>query len=288
MLTKEAIQKLKQVDQIKEIDSDSTVMAIMEHLLEVNETGVIRNLTQELTQKQEKKLEKIIKRLKKDEPAEYITGLSHFYGHRFKVNQNTLIPRVETEMLVAMTMEMIYENLYGQAKNDISIADVGTGSGCIIISLAMALQEKLDFYAVDLSPQALEIARQNIEAYNLQDEIELIEGNLLKPFEEGTKFDIIVANLPYIPEKDLDSLDKSVQAYEPVEALKGGSSGLKLIEELIDQSKRHITKHGTILLEAQPKLMEGIQKSAKKTYPQAEFKTQVDSFDKKRFAVIQL
>jgi release factor glutamine methyltransferase len=284
---KEAIQKLHKEFASTLPNPDTAIMELMESLLDTNETGIIQSLNEELEDEQKKTLELIIKRMKKEEPIEYITGLSHFYGHRFKVDTSTLIPRVETEMLVAMTSEKIYEKLYAKERDDINVVDIGTGSGCIIISLAAALQGKINFFATEFNKKAMKIAKENIEAYDLKDTIKTKVGDLLEPLHEDINFDVIVANLPYIPEKDMDTLPKSVQQYEPPQALKGGKNGHEIIERLLKQAGSRLNDSGVILLEAQPKIMNKIENRAQEIYPQANIKVTKDVFDKDRFLTIQ-
>jgi release factor glutamine methyltransferase len=290
MKVKEAIHKIKDEAGFLLPNTDASIMELMEYVMQVNETGVMQKISQELTEKQEKKLNKAIKRLQDEEPLEYITGLSHFYGHRFKVNKHTLIPRVETEMLVALAMERIYENLYGREKKQIKVLDMGTGSGCILISLAKAAKGNIEFTGIDISKEALKIARENISAYGLEKQITLKESNLFEEIEikAENRFDIIVANLPYIPDGDMDNLPKSVKAYEPSNALKAGPSGVELIEKLLEISPDYLKPEGSIILEAQPSLMDQIKEISSKSLPKADYTSHKDTFDKERFAVIQL
>jgi release factor glutamine methyltransferase len=288
MKTKKAIQKLKKEITIELPNKDQSIMEIMESVMEVNETGIIREMEKELTEKQEHKLQDIIKRLNRDEPLEYITGYSHFYGHRFKVNSHTLIPRIETEILVAITMEKIYEKIYAEEKEDISVIDVGTGTGCIVISLALAAKAPIDFYCTDVNSQTLKITRKNIKAYKIDNQITVQKSDLLDSVDTDKKFDIIVANLPYIPDDKLCDLPSSVKDYEPTQALNGGSQkGLAIIENLLKQAKDRLNNNGYILLEARPEIMPELKNISDDIYSQSTFTTQPDMYKKERFAIIQ-
>lgn len=265
------------------------VMYILEYILQVNETGVLQNLDQELTEEQIDKVVNVVKRIKKDEPLEHITQISHFYGHRFHTNRHTLIPRTETEMLVSLASGEIYEKTmnYNQRFN-LNVVDVGTGTGCIVLSLAMLGKEHVQFYASDISPQALKIAKKNAEVYDMSDSIQLKEGNLLEPFDEKVKFDIIVANLPYIKKEEIEILPVSVKNYEPKLALDGGANGATLIRELLIQATDRVQSEGVILLEIQPKIADIVREFAQRFYPEAS-KIQVieDGSGANRFIKIQ-
>ncbi|MBN2100275.1 peptide chain release factor N(5)-glutamine methyltransferase [Candidatus Dojkabacteria bacterium] len=270
-------------------DGDRDIIHLMEHIAELNETGIYKYLDKELTKDQTKRLNKAISRLKKDEPIEYVTGISHFYGNRFSVNKNTLIPRVETETLVDLARSIISEKTYQpySKAEKLNIVDVGTGTGCIIISLALATKEPANYYATDISPEALKIARENTETYKLKSKITIKKGNLLNPISSRIKFDLVVANLPYIPENDLPILAKSVEKYEPKIALDGGHNGASLIRELLIQAQPRLRQNASLILEIQPKLVETVMDFAERFYPKSKRYIAKDTSEMDRFLVIQ-
>lgn len=189
-------------------------------------------------------------------PIEYITGKVDFCGLVFQVNENVLIPRLETEELVAIALKNVLKKVAG--RKSIKIAEVGTGSGAISISLAnMLLEESVPFEIVasDISENALLLAQKNKEVLvsgkqldKLHSELKFVKSDLLAQFPEE-KFELIIANLPYIPTGRVDFLDSSVKDFEPRLALDGGNDGLKLIKELISQAPKYLEQDGTILLE---------------------------------------
>lgn len=181
-------------------------------------------------------------------PVEYITGHAQFLDHDFLVNQDTLIPRIESEKIIDIVLNFI-------EKHQIThpfIGDIGTGSGCLGLSISAELQKKQLPYSIflsDVSQKALILARKN--AMNLlasPANLFFEQSNLLENFPKIT-FDVIVANLPYIPSARIPSLDSSVKDFEPVTALDGGQSGTEVINRLLDQIPEFLKEKFLIVLE---------------------------------------
>lgn len=192
------------------------------------------------------KLVSLLDRRSNHEPTSYLTGQREFYGINLTVNSNVLIPRPETELLVEQSLKTIKQNpryLYGET---ISIADIGTGSGAISIGIASNI-DNIKIYAVDISEKALDIAKFNINRFGLSDRIITLYGNLLEPLPEPV--DLIVANLPYIKESDINGLMPEIKYFEPDVALNGGDDGIDKIRELLLMSTYHLKADGCILLE---------------------------------------
>ena len=177
------------------------------------------------------------------EPIQYITGSSEFFGLPFSVGPGVLIPRPETEHLVEEVIR-----LAGQCKEDtLRIADVGTGSGILAVALAHALP-KARIAAVDLSPQALLVARENADRNEVADRIEFFEGDLLGPLA-GRSFAIIASNPPYVPTGDLASLAVEVREHEPHSALFAGEDGLDVYRRLVPEAREHLLPDGWLVME---------------------------------------
>lgn len=161
-------------------------------------------------------------------PMNYVLGYCWFYGYRLTVNDDVLIPRYETEELVMQVLNYIDE----KADQNLTLADVGTGSGAIAISLKKE-QPSLNVYASDISAKALAVADKN--AQDLDCEITFLQGDMLKPLiEKGIKLDILVSNPPYIPSTEV--MEHSVVDYEPHVALFGGENGLKFYEAIANDA----------------------------------------------------
>lgn len=184
-------------------------------------------------------LEMKIRRLEGGEPLAYVLGKWQFYGLELVVAPSVLIPRPETEMLVDEALHWL--QLHPDCR---SAADVGTGCGCIAIALALNVPG-LNVVATDISQSALEITRKNIEKYSLQRMIRLVQADLL-PDNIG-QFDLICANLPYIPTNTLEALVKLKK--EPRLALDGGENGLHLIRRLLNRLPKSLKAGGLALFE---------------------------------------
>jgi len=193
---------------------------------------------QDFGQKTCKKFKKLEKKRLTNWPLAYLTGQKNFFKSNFIVSPAVLIPRPETEILVEKTLEKINSN-----DLETTIIDVGTGSGVIIISLAKELieKEKINFFAIDISKKALQIAKKNIRNHNLENTINLKKGNLLKPVItdikkclKDNKQIIITANLPYLKPEEMKEI--SIQR-EPKIALLSGKNGLKHYQSLFKQLK---------------------------------------------------
>jgi len=180
-------------------------------------------------------------------PVEHITGKVEFGEQVFEVNQDVLIPRVESEELINLALEKIAD------RNNLIITDVGCGSGAIGISLFLKLKKKsvkAELYLSDVSAKALEVSKANVtNLIGESNQIHLLKSDLLKNYPPNVKFDLIIANLPYIPTERISVLDESVRKHEPHLALDGGEDGLKYIRKLVDQAQSKLSPSGIILLE---------------------------------------
>ncbi len=209
----------------------------------------------------DKKLAQNIKndwgRFCKGTPLPYITGKQAFFGLDFQVNPSVLIPRPETELLVEMAIKWL--KVHPECRKAV---DVGTGSGIIAICLAKSSSD-LQVIATDISSEALMTARQNARQHHVESNISFIKTNLLENIQQ--KFDVICANLPYVPTAKLDTIN-SIQ-HEPVLALDGGDNGLVLIERLIEQLPSRLSTPGLALLEIEETLGEAISVIARNTFP---------------------
>lgn len=186
--------------------------------------------------------DKGIVRLLDGEPLNYVLGYSYFYGYRFIVNPDVLIPRPETEELVGLILSQYDEYFKGEK---IKVCDVGTGSGAIAIALKKE-EPNLDVYASDISAEALEVAK--INAQNNECDIHFLEGSMLEPYiDNDLKFDILVSNPPYI--KSVEKVDSAVFDYEPHVALFGGEDGLKFYREIFENAHKILNKKALAFFE---------------------------------------
>ena len=181
-------------------------------------------------------------RILKNEPIQYIIGNVNFYGNTFKCDNRALIPRPETEILVE---SVIQSKIWSKEK--ISILEIGTGTGCISISLAK-LREKISIDSIDISLKALDLAKQNYLINNVKEPINFIHTDF-ENFKTTSIYDIIISNPPYISLKDWNDLNPSVKKYEPKSALIGGIDGTEFINLIIIKSKLFLEPEGEIFLE---------------------------------------
>ena len=187
---------------------------LLMHVLGLDRAGLYVALEDDLSPECRVALSELVDRRLRREPLAYITGRREFFGLDFYVGPTVLIPRPETELLVEEAVAFAKNNF---PAGDPVIADIGTGSGAIAVSLAVSLP-RARVYAVDISARAMEIAQVNCLRHNVG--VELLEGDILSPLPEA--MDVIVANLPYVRDGEIDGLSDEIRVYEPRIALSGG------------------------------------------------------------------
>jgi len=212
------------------------------YVLQVDRTWLFAHHEYQLTAEQATTYTQLIMRRMNHEPVAYLVGRKEFYGLDFVVDRRVLIPRPETELLVDAVLTQI--ELHDQSA--LRIADVGTGSGAIALALA-ANAESACIYAIDVSADALEVARTNVQKLDLRHQVTLLQGDLLTPLPAPV--DIIVANLPYISSPTYRTLEADVREYEPQLALEAGPQGLDAIARLLGQAPHYLNANGVIYLE---------------------------------------
>lgn len=212
-------------------------------------------------------------------PVQHIMGYETFFGHKFIVNDDVLIPRFETEELVANILSTYDDVFDGRS---VKVVDVGTGSGAIGVTLAVE-EANMDVTVTELSEAALEVAKQN--AVNLKADIDFYQGDMLQPLlERGLKFDILVSNPPYIPlTEDVDPL---VKDNEPHLALFGGEDGLKFYRQILKDAHKVLNTPNIIAFEHAYNHKEAMAELIKQHFPNAQFETLKDLNGKDRMTVI--
>lgn len=201
-----------------------------------------------LTAPELRKLNEILERRKKREPLQYILGFVWFYGLKIKVGPGALIPRPETEILVREALERAGRLRAGKDGGPLlRVLDLCTGSGAIALALAKNLPDA-QVTAVDISEDALEWARKNMELNGAEKNLRLLKGDLFAPAGQE-RFSIITANPPYIKDRLIEKLEPEVGCWEPRVALSGGESGLVLTEDIIRQAPDHLEPNGCLLME---------------------------------------
>jgi release factor glutamine methyltransferase len=219
-------------------DASVEAEVLLGHVLGMSKTELYTEPERSLTSAETKRLRRIVRRRLDHEPAAYILGHREFCGIDFYVEPHTLIPRPETELLVEEAVQLA-RRISSQGEQ-ITIADIGTGCGAIAVSLALALPQA-KIYATDISPSALKTAEVNCRRHGVNDQVELLEGNLLEPLPRAV--DVIVANLPYVRDCEFRDLSQEIREYEPTLALAGGRDGLDKIREMLEQIRRKWSSH---------------------------------------------
>lgn len=218
---------------------------ILRHITGFSKIDIIRDRDKDLDESVVLRFFALIEERKKGKPIQYITGHQEFMGIDFCIHGNVLIPRPDTEILVEKVLELI------KGKAEPKIADVCTGSGAIAVSLAYYIPHAY-VYASDISPEAIDCCRQNIERHGLKGRVKTLQGDLLEPlFEEGLegKLDALVSNPPYISKKDMESLPTTIRCFEPHLALYGGKEGLDFYERILRDAARLLKKGGILAFE---------------------------------------
>jgi release factor glutamine methyltransferase len=211
----------------------------------------------------------------------YIIGHKEFYGLDFYVDRRVLIPRPETELLVEKGLEIGR----AAASHPLTIADVGTGSGAIAISLAVHLPQAI-IYALDASSDTLEVVALNRRCHSVEGRVHLLQGDLLSPLPKPV--DLIVANLPYVSGVEWDLLPRTIIAYEPRSALDGGPDGLDAIRRLLAQARSYLKPQATILLEIGAAQGAAVAVLARRHFPIATVEVVQDYAELDRMVIIEI
>jgi len=222
---------------------------LLMHILRRDRTWLYAHPEFELSPKDAAAYAQLIERRSEGVPTQYLTGRQEFWGLEFEVGPGVLIPRPETEHVI----EVALERLGARRTEPLRIADVGTGSGCIAISLARELP-CAEIVATDISAAALDYAQRNAARHSVSNRIQFLNADLLEaaiaaPSSAQSGFDLIVSNPPYVGRSDAASLPREVREHEPAEALFAGDDGLQIYPALIEQAARKLAPNGILVLE---------------------------------------
>lgn len=200
------------------------------------------NYDEPLTDTQRATMRDLVKRRAAAEPVAYLVGHREFFGLEFQVAKDVLIPRPDTETLIVEAIELLKPQVAPR------VLDIGSGSGCIVISLAVNCPNA-EVTAIDLSEAALGIARQNADKHEVASRIRFLQGDLFAPLTTGEQFDLIASNPPYIASAEIETLAADVRLHEPRLALDGGPDGLDVIRRLVADASQHLAPQGKLLIE---------------------------------------
>jgi release factor glutamine methyltransferase len=248
------------VRRLRESGSESARLdaeLLLAHVVGVDRTGILAHPEAPLGDGQLESFRSLIERRASGEPVAYIRGLKEFYGLAFAVDRRALIPRPETELLVDVALARIVGRLTARARPHgslrLRVLDVGTGSGAVVISLALVLRRRrfgpeVRLSATDVSDEALGLAVENAVAHGVADVIDFYPGDLFDGLPLGYHAEVIVANLPYVPSSVVPELPRAA-SFEPSQALDGGTDGLALIRRLVQAIPTTLTPDGIALIE---------------------------------------
>ena len=213
---------------------------ILSKVLNKSREEILINLNNKINEKQKNEFDFYLNKRRNKNPISYILGYKFFWKYKFYINKSTLIPRPESEHLVEQALQ------YMPIGKSMKILDIGTGSGCLIVSL---LKERCNISAtaIDISKEALKVAKINAKLHHLGNKIKFFDIDIDK--FNSNKYDLIISNPPYINRVDLKRLDDDVKLYEPKLALFGGVTGFERIEKTIEKSSELIKYNGKLLIE---------------------------------------
>lgn len=224
---------------------------ILSKTLGLSREKILLNLNEKINDKVLESFNYYLKLRKQNKPIAHILGFKDFWKYKFKVDKNVLIPRPETELIIEQALKILPK------LSNKNILDIGTGSGCIIISIIKE-RENCKATAIDKSLKALKVAKLNAEMHQVQKKIKFLNIDVDKYF--ANKYDLIVSNPPYIKNSEILSLDKDVKLNEPKLALSGGKSGLNKVFKVIKKSQKLLKKNGKLILEIGDKQSKEVKK----------------------------
>ncbi len=224
---------------------------LLSKALNVKREYLLTNLDKKITKKEKNFFIRCINRRKKKEPIAYIIGHKEFWKYNFKVNKNVLIPRPDTEILVQEAISNIPIN------STFRILDVGTGSGCVLLSVLRERKRCLGV-GTDISKNAIKVAKSNAKIQHLENRCKFYQANIDNIY--SSKYDLITSNPPYISKSEIRNLEEDVKCFEPKLALDGGYDGISVIKLLISKSSVLLKKNGKMIIEIENKLLFKIKK----------------------------
>lgn len=260
---------------------EAAARILLQHVLGMSQAGLLASLRDDIGEEDKTSFWNMIEQHAEGIPVQHLTGSEEFYGRRFTVNSDVLIPRPETEELIEETLELVNEYITNPSP---SIADVGTGSGIIAITMKSEIPAA-KVTATDISEAALVVARKNAE--NLGVEIDFRLGDLLAPLK-NVKWDVILSNPPYIAHSEAESMSDTVKDYEPHSALFAEQEGLELYKRMMEDLPDLLNKPGIVGFEIGQAQGNAVEKMLNETFPAAKtyIKKDINKNDRMAFCII--
>lgn len=261
---------------------ENAARLLLQHILQTNYSGLMMRMHDAISNETLEQFENYVEQHAKGRPVQYITGVEEFYGRQFTVNESVLIPRPETEELIVAAQERIHK-LFGKAA-PIKIADIGTGSGAIAITMKCEMPNA-EITATDISESALETARLNAKQNKAQIDFRL--GDLTEPLQ-NEKWDVILSNPPYISYDEAKEMSEVVLEHEPHSALFAEEDGLILYRKLAEQLPPLLKKPALIGVEIGHLQGEAVANFFKSSFPEAKIEIIKDINQKNRFVFCEI
>jgi release factor glutamine methyltransferase len=231
---------------------------LLAHARECSRIELYTAFEQEPSPEQRVAFREMVRRRSEGTPVAQLVGYREFYSLRFRVSEDVLIPRPETEHLVVEAID----HAKAMQRQPLRIADIGTGSGAIAVTLAKYLSDA-EVTAVDCSEEALRIAAWNAEQHGVQDRVQFLCSDLLAALDAERPFDIICSNPPYVSESEYEALSPSVRDYEPRQALLAGREGTEVVERLLRAAPDYLSDGGRLIIELSPMIADACEALAK-------------------------
>jgi release factor glutamine methyltransferase len=255
----QAIPHLRTVTDAPRLEAE----VLLGHVLDISRAALLTHPERALTPNQRSNYQTLVRRRASGYPLPYLTGRVEFYGLEFEVTPEVLIPRPDTETLVELAL----------ARRPATVVDVGTGSGCIAVSLAVHLPDAA-ICAIEISPAALAVAQRNAERHGVAGRVRFMVGDVFNP--RPSPVDLVVSNPPYISTSECASLPTSVRNHEPRLALDGGPNGLEVVRQLLMQAPAVLNPDGGLLIEIGADQGEAASHLARTFFPQAAVRVHPD------------
>lgn len=257
---------------------------LLRHYMGVSRSSLYASLRDELSEEVWQSFQKAVHLHVVGEPVQYIIGYEEFYGRRFMVNKEVLIPRPETEELIVEALKRI--SMLFEKDESLKAADIGTGSGAIAVTLKLE-KPSLAVTATDIAQESLAVAQHN--ANMLGAEIEFIQGDLLQPLiNRGEKFDVILSNPPYIPLKDVENMSVVVTEHEPHRALFAGEDGLDLYLRMMEELPYVLKRKALVGFEIGAGQSEAVSNMLRTAFPQSKVDVVYDINGKDRMVFAEI